>query len=93
MANSFLYRDSDDVLRWHDIPHSPMRIHAKWPFVSLGLSVHPKDALDHREYTKKMGCHTEFKANGGAVMTGPGHRKRVLAAYSMVDRDTYTGRG
>lgn len=82
----FLYRDADDVLRWHDVPQRSMP-KATYPFCSDAIGVHPAQVADARAESVQLGVPTDFTPDGRAVLRTPGHRKAYCEAIGVFDRN------
>lgn len=58
-----------------------------WPMVSDGLAVDPTQRDEAVADAKAKGVPTEFNAEGQAILTDRGHRKRYMKAYGFHDRN------
>lgn len=56
-----------------------------WPMPSDALAVHPSRIEEAMEDAKKKGVPTTFDAEGRAILTDRGHRKKYLKAYGYHD--------
>lgn len=87
MANQFLYRDDDGVLRWHDEPEGRVVLRAQWPMKSDALGVHPSQIAEARELSVKFGVPTDFTPDGRAILNDPHHRRQYAESQGFYDRN------
>lgn len=59
---------------------------AGWPMTSEALGVHPAQRQEAYEESRRLGVPTDYDAAGRAVLTDPGHRKRLMHALGFEDR-------
>lgn len=62
-----------------------------YPILSDALGVHPDQIPEAREHYRKRGVSVDFAPDGRLVMADSAHRKRVLRAAGVHDRNSYNG--
>lgn len=68
---------------------SPVKC-TNWPLRSDALGVHPAQRAEREALLKSAGCPTEFdRSTGEAILTGPGHRRAVIRAMGMRERNAF----
>tara|TARA_Y100000593_G_scaffold91963_1_gene182186 strand:- start:2079 stop:2447 length:369 start_codon:yes stop_codon:yes gene_type:complete len=61
---------------------------AAWPMKSDAAGVHPSQAQEAYETSRKMGIPTRFDpSTGQAIFESRGHRKQYLKAHGLHDRN------
>lgn len=60
-----------------------------WPMKSDALGCGPKQIGEFREKSKKAGCATDFTPDGRAIITSPGHKKKVMKWRGLHDRNAF----
>jgi hypothetical protein len=68
-----------------NVPSSPHA--AGWPILSDALGVHPSQIAEAMAANRKAGVPTEYTKDGRAVVTDPGHRKRLARSLGIHDRN------
>ena len=66
---------------------------AGWPMWSDGAGVHPAQANDTMEYLRSRGVSAEINSEGQVKMESQSHRRRVLKALGLHDRNGGYGDG
>lgn len=64
---------------------------ATWPMISDALGVAPDQVTAARQQAQALGIPTEFTREGRAILTGPGHRKRLCRALGFYDKNAGYG--
>lgn len=62
-----------------------------WPIHSDALAYHPKQRAEAAAHLKKLGVPTEIDKQGRPVLRNREHRRQVLKALKIHDRNSFTG--
>lgn len=60
-----------------------------YPIHCEALAVHPEQRAEAIERAKRCGVPTDYDPAGRPILTGPGHRRRLLAVEGFFDRRGY----
>jgi len=69
------------------IEHCP----TDWPILSDAAGVHPEQIDEMKGYLAGEGVETRFTPDGRCVMENREHRRKVLKAMNLHDRNSYDG--
>lgn len=64
-----------------------VHIPGNWPMESDALGVHPSQRQAAYEHSVRAGCPTQFTKDGCAILTSPGHRRKLAESLGMYDRN------
>lgn len=67
------------------------RLKRGYPYESMAIACHPDDVKKAEAFAVKLGVPTEYKSNGSAVVRDAGHRRKLLKAMGLRDRNSYNG--
>ncbi len=85
-----LKRDQAEEDRCNGVTKAPRvvtRSESGWPKACFALGCGANEVPEHRAHLERHGISADFTANGDIVLNDRGHRRRVLQAYGMVDKD------
>jgi len=60
-----------------------------WPLECEASGVHPSQRKELADFLNKRGVPTEVSANGNPLYRNPHHRRNVLKARGLHDRNSY----
>jgi hypothetical protein len=63
--------------------------HGMWPMVSEAAGISPCDIPATEARLERMGAKCRFDGLGRPIFTDMAHRRRVLKAMGLVDRNSY----
>jgi hypothetical protein len=66
---------------------------AGWPLWSDAAGVHPSQARETMDYLRSRGCPTEINSEGQVRMDNRAHRRDILKALNLHDRNGGYGDG
>jgi len=58
-----------------------------WPKTSDAMGVAPSQVKEAHEASVAAGCPTQFDRNGSAILTSPGHKRKLARSLGMHDRN------
>jgi hypothetical protein len=70
-----------------------MAANSKWPILSKGLGVHPKQVKAATAAAAKKGVRLEFTPSGEAILESRAHRREALRATGFHDNNGGYGDG
>jgi hypothetical protein len=62
-----------------------------YPYASYAMGVHPKQLPEAREQLARAGVSTDFTPDGDPIITSRAHRRKVMKAVGMHDRNDISG--
>lgn len=66
-----------------------LQLRARWPFHCEALAVHPDQRAAAMARARRAGVPTDYDPHGRPILTGPGHRRKLLAVEGFFDRRGY----